>query len=75
MATTQADGVFTAVLAPRARAVPRVVGAPGEATPSRSTATFARGAEGWALARDAAGGLLVLGSWAALWSWFVAATW
>lgn len=26
-------------------------------------------------ARDVAGGLLVLGSWAALWTWFLVATW
>lgn len=42
-------------------------------SPRRRTGDVARGLPG--LAGDLAGGLLVAGSWVALWVWFLAATW
>jgi hypothetical protein len=69
MATTQVDRIFPAATRQTPRARLAVVTAAPELSPAPP-----RGST-WALATQAAGGAAALATSAALWAWFLAATW
>ena len=71
-ATDRMGGLFGMGAAADVRPLPRLV--LREAAPSGDVAGV-HGSTAAALARDVAGAAIVLGSAAALWGWFLAATW